>query len=181
MEQQIRLARKYAQAVFNVFGDSLSHDDIAQVQHIVAFLEQHKKALFFLRLSRIDFKVKERALDELFVDLSNKKPFMALIRLLLQENRGHLIYAALRELVTLYYDAHHIMSCTITSSHALSSDILDKVEQFLARQTGNDIIYTYSRDMSLIAGIRVQSKTILWEHSIRKQLRDLALKMASEG
>lgn len=181
MEQHIRLAKKYAQAVYNVFGDSLSREDIAQVQKIVSFLEDHKKALFFLRLSRIDLAVKERALDELFADFSHKTPFIALIRLLLQENRGHLIYNALRLLVDIYYDAHDIMPCVITSSHALSPDVLEDVEQFLARQTGNAIIYTYKRDPSLIAGIRAQSKTILWEHSIRKQLRELALHMASEG
>jgi F0F1-type ATP synthase delta subunit len=181
MEHQIRLSRKYAQAVLNVFGQSISRDDIMQVQHIIIFLEQHKKALFFLRLSHIDITVKEHALDKLFQDLSNKKPFMALVKLLLEENRGHMIYSALSELVTLYYQAHKIMPCTITTSHSISAESLDKVQQFLARQTGNDIIYTYARDTSLIAGIRAQSKTVLWEHSIRKQLRELALHMASEG
>lgn len=181
MEHQIRLSRKYAQAVLNVFGESIARDDIAHVEEIITFLSQHKKALFFLRLSRIDLAVKERALDKLFENLSYKKPFIALVHLLLQENRGHLIYGALRELVALYYETHKIMSCDITSSHSISAETLDKVQQFLARQTGHDIIYTYARDASLIAGIRAQSKTILWEHSIRKQLRELALHMASEG
>lgn len=181
MEHQIRLSRKYAQAVLNVFGALISRQDIVHVEHIITFLEQHKKALFFLRLSHIDLEVKARALEKLFDDLSDKKPFMALVLLLLQENRGHLIYGALCELVRLYYEAHKIMPCEITTSHPISAEVLDKVQQFLARQTGNDIIYTYTRDASLIAGIRAQSKTILWEHSIRKQLRELALQMASEG
>jgi ATP synthase F1 delta subunit len=181
MEQQIRLARNYAHAVLNVFGPSISRDDITHIQNIVLFLEQHKKALFFLRLTRIDQEVKLKALDALFVELSNKKPFMALIRLLITDNRGHLVYRVLSELVDLYRTANHIMSCTITSSHELSQDELNKVEQFLARQTGDDIIYTYSRDASLIAGLRVQSQTILWEHSVRKQLRELALHMAPKG
>jgi F0F1-type ATP synthase delta subunit len=122
-----------------------------------------------------------RALEALFAEFSDKKPFTALIRVLLDENRGYLITAALRELVVLYQAAHNIMPCAITSSHPLSQEELDNVQQFLARQTGSDIIYTYSRDTSLIAGLRVQSKTILWEHSIRKQLRELALHMAPKG
>lgn len=181
MEQQVRLSKKYAQAVFNLFGSSFSRDDIARIHTIVSFLEQHKKALFFLRLSHIDIEIKVRALDELMADISDKKPFMALIRLLLHENRGHLIYQTLREIVVLYYAAQNIMPCAISSSHPLSQEELHKVEQFLARQTGSDIIYTYSRDTSLIAGLRVQSKTVLWEHSIRKQLRELALHMAPKG
>jgi F0F1-type ATP synthase delta subunit len=181
MEHQIRLSGKYAQAVMNVFGESISREDIAHVQEIITFLGEHKKALFFLRLSRIDLAVKERALDKLFENLSNKKPFFALVHLLVQENRGHLIYGALSELVAIYYQTHKIMACEITSSHSISAESLDKVQQFLARQTGNDIIYTYTRDASLIAGIRAQSKTVLWEYSIRKQLRELALHMASEG
>lgn len=181
MEHQIRISRKYAQAVMNVFGHSIAREDIANIKEVISFLGEHKKALFFLRLSRIDVAVKERALDKLFENLSNKKPFFALVHLLVKENRGHLIYSALSELVSLYYQAHKIMVCDITASHDLSYESLEKVQQFLARQTGNDIIYTYARDASLIAGIRAQSKTILWEHSIRKQLRELALHMASEG
>jgi ATP synthase F1 delta subunit len=181
MEYHLRISKKYAQAVFNVFGASMVRDDIERIEKIVSFLGQHKKALFFLQLAHIDLDVKMRSLDELFVDFSDKKPFMRLIRFLLDENRGHLIDGVLREIVSLYYDAHKIMPCAITSSHELSSDELHKVEQFLARQTGDDIIYTYKRDPSLIAGLRVQSKTILWEHSIRKQLRELALHMAPKG
>lgn len=181
MEQQARLARNYAQAILNVFGASIVRDDITRIQKIVSFLEQHKKALFFLRLSRIDEQIKINALDKLFVDLTNKKPFIALIRLLLHDNRGHLVYPVLRELIALYQIAHHIMAFTITSSDELSQDERNKIEQFLARQTGDDIIYTYNRDTSLIAGLRAQSKTVLWEHSIRKQLRELALYMAPKG
>ncbi len=181
MEHQIRLAKKYAEAVINVFGASMSRDDIAHIRIIVTFLEGHKKALFFLKLSRIDRYVKLRALDALFVDISDKKPFLAIIRLLIDDNRGYLVYQVLRELVSLYESMHNIMSCRITSSHELSAVELTKVQQFLARQTGSDIIYTYSQDKSLIAGLRVQSKTILWEHSIRKQLREFALHMAPKG
>ena len=101
MEQQIRLSRKYAQALLNVFGQSISTDDIGHIQQIISFLDQHKNALFFLRLSRIDDDVKVRALDKLFENLSYKKPFLALVRLLVQENRGHLIYGTLRELLSL--------------------------------------------------------------------------------
>jgi len=181
MEQHLRLANKYAQAVFNVFDSSMSRDDIASIEKIVIFLEQHKKALFFLKLSSIGMEVKKHALNALLSDLSNKKPCMALIQILLNDNRGHLLYHALRGLVDLYYKAYHIMPCHITSSHELSPTEFDNVKQFLARQTGDAIIYTYSRDTSLIAGIRVLSKTILWEHSIRKQLHELALNMAPKG
>lgn len=181
MEHQVRLAKKYAQAVLNVFNGSLSREDIAQIQNIVLFLETHKKALFFLKLSRIDKNVKLRALEKLFSEVPDKKPFLRLIQVLLDDNRGHLLYQVLRQLVTLYQDTHNIMSFSFTSSHELSEAELDKIEQFLARQTGGDIIYTYSRDASLIAGLRLQSKTVLWEHSIRKQLRELALHMAPKG
>ncbi len=102
MEHQIRLAKKYAEAVINVFGASMSRDDIAHIRIIVTFLEGHKKALFFLKLSRIDRYVKLRALDALFVDISDKKPFLAIIRLLIDDNRGYLVYQVLRELVSLY-------------------------------------------------------------------------------
>jgi len=181
MEDQMRLAIKYAQAMLTVFDALLTREDIAQVNSIVHFLEQHKKVLFFLKLSHIDQEVKAQALESLLNGVVHKKPFIKLIQVLLDDNRGHLIGQVLRQLVILYRDIHHIEEFAITSSHELSSNELDKIEQFLARQTGNDIIYTYSRDASLIAGLRLQSRTALWEHSIRKQLRELALHMTPKG
>ena len=181
MEHQVRLAKKYAEAFLNVFDASLSREDIARVQDIVGFLAVHKKVLFFLRLSHIDDEIKVKALEELCIHIPDKKPFFRLIRQLVEDSRGYLIYQVLYELIALYRQRHHIMAFSFKSSHPLSHDELVKIEQFLARQTGDDIIYTYSQDASLIAGIRLQSKTVLWESSIRKKLREFALQMAPKG
>ena len=41
-------------------------------------------------------------------------------------------------------------------------------------QTAATNLYAYSIDTDLIAGVRIQSDTLLWEYSIDKQLRKLA-------
>lgn len=181
MERRLLLARKYARAVLNVFGGQISPDDITRVRDIVSFLSTRRKALFFLKLSRIESNVKVAAVEHLFEGVSDTRPFVALMRLLLDDKRGDLIYQVLCAIVELYQEIHKIMPFTVTSSHNLSNDEQDTVKQFLARQTRNDIIYTYRQDASLIAGLRLQSKTLLWERSIQKKLRSLALYMAPKG
>ena len=63
----------------------------------------------------------------------------------------------------------------ISSSHDITQQDLDAIERFLVNQTGLSIIYTYAIDKKLIAGIRLQSNTLLWECSINKQLTQIKL------
>lgn len=181
MVNRALLARKYARAFLNVVGTTISGDDITHIEHIISFLKDHKQALFFLKLSYITNEVKRDALHALFAQVPHKEAFHKLIRILLDDNRGYLIYPVLEELVDIYDQMHHITSFTITSSHILSHQDLEEIRHFLTARIGGDIVYTYHQDPSLIAGIRLQSNTLLWEHSIRKQLRALTAHMALKG
>ena len=99
--------------------------------------------------------------------------FEKLITLLVHDKRAPLMSRVLKELVALYRKKHTIVFFEITSSHGLTHEQLDNIEQFLARKTGCDIIYKYEVDTTLIAGLRLQSDAFVWEYSIRKQLENM--------
>ncbi len=99
--------------------------------------------------------------------------FDRLIHLLIQDRRVVLLADILHKLSALYRDRHGIGHVLITSSHILNNEQLSGIKRFLARKTGLDIIYTHRVDRKLIAGIRLQGDSFVWEYSVRKSLNNL--------
>jgi F0F1-type ATP synthase delta subunit len=93
-----------------------------------------------------------------------------LIDLLIMDKRSELMPLVLDKICGLYYQIHNIELFTIASSDSLSESQVKDIEQFLAQCTGHVILSHRIIDTDLIAGIRLQSATSLWEHSIRRQL-----------
>ncbi len=169
------IARKYACAFINVFVDTLTMHDHDGIEAAEQFLRLHKRVLFFLTLPGLERAVKERAL-EIFADRFELSPSVrTLFSLLMKHNRLFLIPDILCYIIELFKEHKGIISFAINSSHELSSDNIAIIERFLAHLTGKAIIYTYAVNNELIAGIRVQSTTMLWEYSIRKHLHGVEL------
>ncbi len=169
------IARKYAAALINLFLDILTQNDYENLLKAMHFLEVQNRALFFLQLPILEESVKEKGIRKLVERFSLPESIIKLLLLLLKHNRASLIPDVLWYITELYKQRRKILAFTIHSSHELHEKQIAAIKQFLARHTGSDIIYTYKEDKNLIAGIRLQSTTWLWEYSIRKHLHSIAL------
>lgn len=175
-QAQRMVAKKYAQAFCNVFATTLSDDDFLTLCKAAQFFEDNKELLFFLGWHSIGQAEKIKALHNVFEHFGlSGKPYHALIALLAADKRTYLIQDVLSSICKLYQRHKNIGIFTITSSHELSSEALKTLEEYLAKHTGQVIMYSYSIDKNLIAGIRMQSDTALYEYSIRKQLEQIKL------
>lgn len=167
------IARKYAMALLYSFGSQISRQDFFAISDLVVRIGAHRSILFFLKLSYIDIDTKEKMLSELLSSVEHQKPFIALGLLLMHSKRGDFLYDVLQQFIVLYQAHVGMEKFRILSASSLRDAEIQDVVSFLASHTKRDIIYDYTVDDSLIAGVRVQSDTLLWEHSIKKQLRDV--------
>jgi ATP synthase F1 delta subunit len=173
---QAVVAKKYAQAFLNVFDKQITYEDFTHFCLAADFFTQNKQLLFFLSWPIINTQLKVKALKEaLKVFRLNKQCFGTLIDLLATHKRTFLIMEVLKQLCVQYKVRHNIMKFSIRSSHELEKEDLDILSQFLVNLTAKDIIYDYAIEKKLIAGIRLQSSTYLWECSINKQLMQIKL------
>lgn len=164
------LARKYAQAFLNCFGEEINRDQFKALCDLEFFFRSNKKILYFLSLSNIDLSIKKSLMHTLFDQFGVAQHCDRLVNTLLSGKRGQLLHAVLKKIIVLYKQQKGIVSFLITSPYSLSSAQIAVIQQFLAHTSGFDIIYEYAVDKSLIAGIRMQSEILLWEYSIGKQL-----------
>lgn len=170
------VAKKYARAFFNVFAGSLTDDEFLTICKAAEFFDNNKQLLFFLGWHSIVKSEKIKALRSAFEYFSlTGHPYDALIALLAKDKRTFLIKDVLDHICLLYQHDKNIGAFTITSSHELNPADLTSLEEYLAKHTGQVIMYSYSVDKNLIAGIRMQSDTALFEYSIRKQLEQIKL------
>lgn len=169
------LARRYAAALLRVCGDQFCHDDLLAMQRAVEFFKSHAPALYFLRLPDLPAYAKKEIMQKLFEMVKLPHCFHQLALLLSMHKRLGLIAPILEVALELYKEQHGLMDVRIESSSALDEAQLKIVQAFLARMSAKTINYTHRVVPDLIAGIRLQSPTLLWEYSARKKLRAIRL------
>lgn len=169
------ISKKYGNAFLNVFIDQISPQTMQQVCVLGDFLMRNHLLISFLQWPILSGQVKLKAMNDLIHTYSLGRPFEKLVALLADQKRLYLIGNVLIQTCALYAERKNILNFTIESSHDLSVDERLVIVEFLANITGASIIYDYKVDKNLIAGIRLQSNTHLWQYSIRTQLDAMKL------
>lgn len=167
------LARHYAQAFLRVFSDKTTVKDLDCFKQAGAFLKERPHGMFLMELSLVPEDVKHRLLDDLCQRFNLPKACKKLCFLLIKSQRVSLLSAILNHIVILKEEELRITHFNVTSSSELSGKQREQIVDFLDRRVHGSIDCTYRVDTSLVAGIRLQSTSLLWEKSVKKRLRAL--------
>lgn len=97
--------------------------------------------------------------------------FQVLIKLLTAHKRLELFPAVVRYFFEYYKREHRVVFCEIKSSHCLTDEQAVEFARFIERETGKQVLFSRKIDRGLIAGVRIEGDTMVWEHSVAKQLR----------
>lgn len=171
-EDQAILAKRYARAFINVFGDRISYDDCVTFQRVSATLRSHHGWLPFFQAPDMTDERREQMVIMLQEQLRMPAICERLINLLIDHNRMALLPDVCDAIARIFFDDHHVAVFAITSFPELTAEQVEYVRTFLADQLDRRIMYSYQVNKRLIAGIRAQSSTVLWEYSLLKKLRD---------
>ncbi len=171
---QSPIARKYAQAYLHVFGQQHTFQDFCSLWRASQFLSEHHSLLFYLSLPMIKDEDKKRFIDLFFEKFHLFDSLKQLFYLLLKNKHIFLTIDVLQDIYSLYKMDHKISELKIMSSSDLSEEKIREIKDFFMQKTGLEhIVIRYSVNPALIAGLRLQSETYLWEYSIAKQLQKL--------
>jgi len=171
--QRSLLAQRYAAAYLNIYGTQYTREHIQLIEQLLQYLNKHKKALFYLKLSCINPLVKKSILMNVFARYGLTDTVSTLLDLLIAHKRLFMIIEVLQSIVQTYKKRHAIITWVIKSPAVLQQTDLETIYQFLENKTGMRAEYTSIIDKNVLAGIRIQSGTLLWEYSARQQLKKL--------
>jgi F0F1-type ATP synthase delta subunit len=166
------LCRRYATAFLNVYGDKISLEDCKVLRSAGDFLGSHRSILAFFELPDLRPDRHQQMIDLLVSHFSLPEAIKPLLFLLEKQRQLWLLVEVLFVLVELYLQRNNLMIFSVESFPVLSSEKLEDFKKFLHRQTKKDILCRLKENKDLIAGIRAQSSSLLWEYSIEKKLRE---------
>ena len=169
----LSVSHKYAQALFNIYGSDISREDIQAIREMRVYLGTHRRIAFFLNIAAIPDDIKEQGLSMLCERFGAYKTCKELIELLKKHNRLVLFAEILYSLEGIYLEQEHFMPVKVTSPVPLLQNDRKILEQFLTIELQGTVECDYQIDKQLIAGIRVQSRYHLWEHSVLQRLRTM--------
>ncbi|MGB8467654.1 MAG: F0F1 ATP synthase subunit delta [Candidatus Babeliales bacterium] len=178
MNNQQKLARLYAQAYMGVYGHTLDRTHIATLELLARLFIDDTRARALIK-----FPHAAALQQQWFTRLAKQcavESWLAIVMLLMQHARLQLLGLVTHSIVTLYYQKHDMLRCTIETACPVLSQEYETIAHFFEKMAGKEIIYTTKVDTALIAGVRISSSTVLWEDSIRKRLNDCA-KMVRKG
>ncbi|MEX0940131.1 MAG: F0F1 ATP synthase subunit delta [Candidatus Babeliales bacterium] len=166
----IKLARKYAVAFLNVYEDKITIKDYYKIVQVQQFLAKSSDVIFHFKLPDMN-EVKRKAIDLIFQKFDLPIILKKLSNMLIEHERLFMLEKVFYYIQKTYKERNNLILFQIQTSYALSSEVLNQIISFLEKKTGNTILYETNINRKLIAGIRLQSETLLWEDSIAKRLR----------
>lgn len=173
------LTRRYAQAYVHLFRERLSFDAVQKLPAIAALLEQHRSLLIFAGLHDTKEKTLVQIVELFTLGGFDESLSYPLINLLASHNRLKILPWVAKKIYDEYLEAKGIMHFTIESAVPLHDDEREAFVAFLRKKTGKQILYSLVVNPTLIAGVKMYSNTLGFEHSIRQRLYELACKPLS--
>lgn len=168
------LARRYATAFLNLYGDSLEAADYSALKKGADFFKAHKQACFLMRLSLLDQKIVKKVLVEKRKEFGLSDCFDRLFMLIYKDKRTFLLPDLLQTILHEADERRGMEFFHITHVGEFSAQKKEDLVVWLEKKTGKTIECRYQEDAGLIAGLRLQSKHYLWETSIRERLKRIA-------
>ena len=93
--------------------------------------------------------------------------------LLFAHNRIFLLESVLHDICCIYKHEHNEIDVMLSTAHEILPEQVAALTEFFTSNSKGNVTMHVVRDPSLIAGVRMQSETWLWEDSVAKKLRAL--------
>ncbi len=167
------LARRYAEAFLQVFSGQIKEQDLDAFRQASVFLKKRPHGMFLMELSLVKEEVKCGLFNDLCKRFDLPKECEKLFLLLMKSQRVSLLSDVFNCIVVFKEKELRITHFKVASSSELSVQQKEQIMHFLDKRVQGAIDCAYRVDTSLIAGIRLQSTSLLWEKSVKKRLRAL--------
>ena len=165
-------ARHYARAFLRVF-DIAEETLFRSLDKLSSYYNKNRLIFRLLQFSSARRENKTKSMSALCVKLSLPEPIDRLLGTLVRYKAIELLPNVLSALRSEFKKQAEIHDFTITSSAPLPPEKQGAIEESLRAAVGGTVNITYQEDSSLIAGIRIESKTYYWEDSIAGRIKDI--------
>src|SRR3990167_10882552 len=165
MNGKDKLASRYAQAFVNLYADKITESEFFNIMQAHDILSEDNDILLLLEFPFAK-EDKKTFINKFLKKFSLIEEFFNLIVMLIETNRIVLFVEILEFILWEFQDYTKKIYFDIAASDELSKSEIEIIKRFLMKLSNSDIIYKYSIDKKLIAGLRALSSNFLWQYSV---------------
>lgn len=167
------IAKKYAQALLNLYFDVIKPECFDTLIVLNEFFKKNERFIRYLCIPTIPDSIKEKMLEKVFESLMVCSTVKQLVAPLMKQRRIELLKQVISQLIDRYRLKIGSVKFSVSTSHQLSSPDQEKIVTFLSKETNKIVLADFFVDKKLICGFRAESKTFLFERSVVKKIRDV--------
>jgi len=168
------ITKKYALAYLKAYKDEICYETIKRIPILISLLKKYPSFIACLTKTSLAHDEKQKIIDTLTSLAQVNQSINILIDLLIKHKRLNSLISVLQSIIQSYNEKNNIVPVTIETSHKLNDEEKENIIIFIKKITQSNLLRPlFIINPSLISGIRIVSKNLLWEQSIDKVLKNI--------
>ncbi|MDA8168659.1 MAG: ATP synthase F1 subunit delta [Nitrospiraceae bacterium] len=163
--------KKYAKMFLNHAGANHGFEALEQFGAVRALVESNREIRGFFAGPQFTAEEKKAALGHLDGKVKLSGPVLKFLNYLIDADAMDGLDEIMSAAVALYLERHRKAEAVVAAPVELDKGMLERLKAALGRITGKDVDIKYVKDPSVLGGVLVKVGSMMFDGSVRGQLR----------
>ena len=177
MIKDIKIAKRYARAIFDIASDDQSYDDWLIKLKLISDTRAEVNFANVLNSTKLSFSKKMNLIDDVFSNKLNKLQ-LNFLKLLTKNQSFFIIQDIYKQFLGLVEKRNNLIRVTVTSPYQISDDLKNQILNLVNDISGADSIIEEKIDSELIGGVVIRLGDTVIDGSIKNKVKQLRRELA---
>jgi F-type H+-transporting ATPase subunit delta len=172
MIKDIKIAKRYARAMFDIASEDQSYDDWLNKLKLISDTRVEVNFANVLNSTKLSFSKKTNLIDDVFSNKLNKLQ-LNFLKLLTKNQSFFIIQDIYKQFLRLVEKRNNLIRVTVTSPYKISDDLKNQILNLVNDISGADSIIEEKIDSELIGGVVIRLGDTVIDGSIKNKVKQL--------
>ena len=172
MIKDIKIAKRYARAIFDIASEDQSYDDWLNKLKLISDTRAEVNFANVLNSTKLSFSKKMNLIDDVFSNKLNKLQ-LNFLKLLTKNQSFFIIQDIYKQFLRLVEKRNNLIRVTVTSPYKISDDLKNQILNLVNDISGADSIIEEKIDSELIGGVVIRLGDTVIDGSMKNKVKQL--------
>lgn len=172
MIKDIKIAKRYARAIFDIASEDQSYDDWLNKLKLISDTRAEVNFANVLNSTKLSFSKKMNLIDDVFSNKLNKLQ-LNFLKLLTKNQSFFIIQDIYKQFLGLVEKRNNLIRVTVTSPYKISDDLKNQILNLVNDISGADSIIEEKIDSELIGGVVIRLGDTVIDGSMKNKVKQL--------
>lgn len=172
MIKDIKIAKRYARAIFDIASEDQSYDDWLNKLKLISDTRAEVNFANALNSTKLSFSKKMNLIDDVFSNKLNKLQ-LNFLKLLTKNQSFFIIQDIYKQFLGLVEKRNNLIRVTVTSPYKISDDLKNQILNLVNDISGSDSIIEEKIDSELIGGVVIRLGDTVIDGSMKNKVKQL--------